>query len=85
MKTFAQYTVVQSGGGGGHKRNNRGSVDVGMHHRSLTTKGALPPSSMDVLLTVDAACFSSSLPTAVDPVKEIFLTASSVERTLPTS
>ena len=39
-----------------------------------TMKGALPPSSIEVRLTVSADCAISSLPTAVEPVKESFRT-----------
>src|SRR5260370_2706487 len=35
---------------------------------SKTMKGALPPSSMEVFLTVFEHCSSSTLPTAVEPV-----------------
>ncbi|PHH90144.1 hypothetical protein CDD83_4391 [Cordyceps sp. RAO-2017] len=48
-------------------------------------KGALPPSSIDSFLSVPADCRISSLPTPVEPVKEIFLTAGSVVSTSPTS
>src|SRR4029077_12193168 len=36
---------------------------------SKTIKGALPPSSIEVFLTVAAHCCISNLPTSVEPVK----------------
>src|SRR5690606_11260459 len=36
---------------------------------SKTMKGALPPSSIDTFLIVDAVCSISTRPTSVDPVK----------------
>src|SRR5690606_21996582 len=41
---------------------------------SKTIKGALPPSSMEVFLTVPAHCWIRVLPTPVEPVKVSFLT-----------
>ncbi len=41
---------------------------------SKTMNGALPPSSIDVFLTVAAHCASSTLPISVDPVKLSFRT-----------
>ena len=43
---------------------------------SNTMKGALPPSSSETRFTVSAAPAISDLPTAVEPVKPIFLTVS---------
>src|SRR3546814_10261582 len=37
---------------------------------SNTRKGALPPSSSEIFVTVEAHCCISSLPTSVEPVKE---------------
>mmetsp|Transcript_31158 Transcript_31158/g.74065 ORF Transcript_31158/g.74065 Transcript_31158/m.74065 type:complete len:360 (+) Transcript_31158:422-1501(+) len=50
---------------------------------SKTMSGALPPSSSETFLTVSAAPAISFFPTAVDPVKPIFLTASDARSVLP--
>src|SRR3954470_19849998 len=47
--------------------------------------GALPPSSSDSFLTVEADCFIKILPTSVDPVKDNFAIAGCVVKTCPTS
>ncbi len=44
---------------------------------SKTKNGALPPSSIEVLSTCFADCSSSRTPTAVEPVKVIFLSLES--------
>ncbi len=51
-------------------------------------KGALPPSSIEELTTLSAACLSRTRPTGVEPVKEILRTRSSssqVETTVAAS
>ena len=45
------------------------STAASMSASSNTMKGALPPSSSDIFLTVPAHCSMSSLPTSVEPVK----------------
>ena len=50
---------------------------------SKTMRGAFPPSSRDIFLTVSADRDSKTLPVAVEPVKEIFCTRSLVHKTLP--
>ncbi len=47
--------------------------------------GALPPSSSDTFFTVPAHCAMRILPTAVDPVNEIFLTVGLEVSSPPTS
>ena len=44
---------------------------------SKTTKGALPPSSIEQLITWSAASFRSLRPTSVEPVKESLRTRGS--------
>ncbi len=44
---------------------------------SVTTSGALPPSSIDEFTTRSAACLSSTRPMPVDPVNEILRTRGS--------
>ena len=46
-------------------------------------KGAFPPSSMETLLTVDADCARSCLPTRVEPVKLILRTMGLVVSSRP--
>eukprot|EP00117_Sycon_ciliatum_P010721 scpid56476/ scgid12508/ len=50
-----------------------------------TISGALPPSSRDIRLSVDADCCMTILPVLVDPVTDTAPTASCVHRTDPTS
>ena len=47
--------------------------------------GALPPSSRETFLTVDAHCAISNLPTSVEPVNEIFRTVGFDVSSPPTS
>src|SRR4029077_13152537 len=42
---------------------------ISMSASSKTIKGALPPNSIEVFLTVPAHCCISNLPTSVEPVK----------------
>ncbi len=49
---------------------------------SKTTKGALPPSSMEQLSTWSAASLSSVRPTSVEPVKESLRTRGSCSMAL---
>ena len=46
-------------------------------------KGALPPSSSEIFFTVGAACFISSRPTSVEPVKEILRTTGLAQSSPP--
>src|SRR5690349_19804554 len=52
---------------------------------SKTMKGELPPSSKESFFSVGADCSMRSLPTAVEPVKEIFLTVGEEVRAAPTA
>ena len=50
-----------------------------------TTNGALPPSSIEQLITFSAACASRIRPTSVEPVKESLRTRGSLSIALTTS
>src|SRR5687768_5065273 len=52
---------------------------------SKTMNGALPPSSIDTFLTVEAAFWMSTLPTSVEPVKVIFWTSGLAQISSPIS
>ncbi len=50
---------------------------------SKTINGALPPNSKETFLTLSADCFKSILPTAVEPVNDIFLMSELVVSSFP--
>jgi len=56
-----------------------------MSASAQTMNGAFPPSSMVTLTTRSAACLSSSVPVAVEPVKENFRIRSSASHVPATS
>ena len=53
------------------------SIAASMSASSKTRNGALPPSSIEQLVTVSAAVLSSTRPTSVDPVKDSLRTRGS--------
>ncbi len=61
------------------------STAESMSASSNTMKGALPPSSSDIFLTVGALCAIRMRPTSVEPVKLRWRTTSLAQITLPTA